>query len=164
MTGKLPGTMIADASVGATQLGTNSVAADEIAANAVGSSEIIDGSITAADLAPGALFATYESAEQTITANGTLSLTHGLGGKPRQVMASLVCQTAELGYSIGDEIVLLSQVGNALDTGFAVTITATTIDVKFGAAAASIRVINKSTGAIASITNANWRMVMRAIR
>jgi microcystin-dependent protein len=35
MTGKAPGTMIQDGTIGATQLGTNSVAADEIAAGAV---------------------------------------------------------------------------------------------------------------------------------
>ena len=55
MTGKLQGTMIADATVGATQLGTNSVAAAEIAADAVGASEIAAGAVGSSEIADSAV-------------------------------------------------------------------------------------------------------------
>lgn len=153
MTGKAPGTMIQD----------DTVTAAQIAPGAVGSSEIANNSILAEDLAPSARISTFTSTQQTITANGTLLLAHGLGAVPRSVTASIVCQTAELGYSVGQEVVTSASVGNAVDTGLQMLIDATNVGVKFGAAAGSIRILNFSTGAIASITNANWRLIVRAL-
>jgi hypothetical protein len=49
--------MIADGTVGASDLGANSVGASQIETGAVGTSEIIDGQVTASDLADGAAIA-----------------------------------------------------------------------------------------------------------
>lgn len=104
----------------------------------------------------------FQSSQQTITAGGSLSLAHGLAVVPKIVMATLVCTTAELGYSLNDEVIVGHGPQDVVDTGIAVTITSSNIGVKFGAAAGSMRVLNKSTGANAGITNANWRLVIRA--
>lgn len=154
MTGKAPGVMLQDDTVTATQIGPG----------AVGTSELADGAVTAAKLAPGAGLSAYRSPIQTITAAGALSLTHGLGGLPRTVMLTLVCQTADAGYAPGDEVVISAGPANGTDNGIGVWITSTTVEIRFGAAAGLLRVVNKTTGANASITNANWRLVVTACR
>ena len=103
----------------------------------------------------------FESAGQTITAAGSLAVPHGLGMTPDSVETWLKCTTAEAGYSINDVIPLPSQdiTGNY---GCGFTPDATNLNVRFGSAAAVFKVLNKTTGAAANITLANWQAIFRA--
>lgn len=174
---------IVDGAVGTAEIDTDAVTADEIAAGAVGTDEIADGTVAAADLAATldlsgktltlptantpAFTKSYTSANQTITAAGTLTLAHGLGGMPTMIQVRLKCLTAELGYSVGDEVMIDFfggyQGGN---TGQALSIVpdATNLNIRYGGAANVFGLPNKATGIIANATNASWAMIVRAWR
>lgn len=107
----------------------------------------------------------YQSANQTITSGGTLSLSHGLGAVPKFVMIELVCLTAEFGYSVGDVIeysnVNTSSTANVA-WGVVISKTSTTLGVTYGNNAQVFGIFRKDTGAPANLTNTNWQMVVRA--
>jgi hypothetical protein len=107
----------------------------------------------------------YESPPQTITAGGSLTIPHGLGRKPILFQYMLVCTTAELGYSIGDELPIEAQpIGSSSSSiaqGVAVVPDDTNLNVRFGSQANVFQIIRKDTGSNASITIANWRFVVR---
>ncbi|ADZ72398.1 hypothetical protein [Polymorphum gilvum] len=106
----------------------------------------------------------YVSPEQTITSGGLLTLAHGLGAQPKIMTAELVCKAAEHGYSVGQ--ILSINIGinaaNALAAGLSVVPYPTTVEVRYGSAASAVQLLDKSTGAVANATNANWRLVVRA--
>ena len=92
----------------------------------------------------------FQTADQTITLAGALGpFAHGLGAVPKLVTLFLVCQTAELGYSIGDITVVNSVTAS-------ITVDATNINIRFNSAAPSI--VRKDTGVIAAFTAANWKL------
>lgn len=101
----------------------------------------------------------FESTQQTITTSGALTLAHGLSSQPKLYIVVLQCLTAEHNYSIGDETAVV--VNNDV-RGISVVPDATNINIRYGNTAVIFRVINKTTGALASATNANWAMVVRA--
>lgn len=143
----------------------DAITAAKIAAGAVGTSEVADGSIALGDLSADATPAftkSYTSADQTITAAGTLTLTHGLGAAPKLIRVTLKCATAENGYSVGDEVEFFGLNPATADRGVALIPGTSSIVVRYGSAAATFTVLNKTTGVAAAITNANWRMVVRA--
>ncbi len=113
-----------------------------------------------------ALSARFISTDQTITSAGSLSLAHGLGGAPVIVQAFLICQTGEFGYTAGD--VLLSNLAmsdSGSDSyGVSIVATATNIDLRFGANANTFLALNKTTGAGAQLSNANWKLRIDAMR
>lgn len=110
-----------------------------------------------------ALAQSYESANQTITASGGLTLAHGLGARPKLVQIVLVCQTAENGYSVDDEVPVLPPMREPnANTGLAVRVDATNIYVRFGSSSTPLRGIHATTGAAISFTNNNWELVARA--
>ena len=108
----------------------------------------------------------YVSPEQTITASGGLTLTHGLGAAPKIYRCSLVCKTAEGGYSIGDVL----EVPHTLDLtepltnsrGMSLVGDATNITIRFVSSTAVYAAINKANGSVLGLTNANWRLIVRA--
>jgi hypothetical protein len=103
----------------------------------------------------------YTSPQQTITLAGLTTLTHGLPSAPRWHELRLVCVTADQGYSPGDEVIQnpgLSSVNGS--TGFSIVTNATQLLVRVSSAAPLL--INKTSGAAAPITIANWRFVLRA--
>jgi hypothetical protein len=106
----------------------------------------------------------YTSPEQTITAGGALTLAHGLGAVPDLIQARLVCKTAEDGYSIGDETIVNNQTNAAANQslGQSIVSDATNLNIRFGATSGVYQLLNKSTGAVATITAANWRLVVKA--
>jgi hypothetical protein len=106
----------------------------------------------------------FESAQQTISAAGGLTLAHGLASAPKLYMGVLICVSAEAGYSINDEVLL--PVGANVDgaggvRGVTMTPDATNLNVRF-ASSGPLYILNKSTGAFVNITNASWRLVVRA--
>lgn len=107
----------------------------------------------------------YESAEQTITAAGSLTLAHGLGTTPLLVQPFLICKGAELGYSIGDIVALNpnENAASALSHGQSISLGATNIDIRFGSTVGVYQIMNKTTGAAATLVSlANWRFFIRA--
>lgn len=101
---------------------------------------------------------TFVSAEQTITNAADYTLAHSLGKKPIGAQVWIICKTAELNYSIGDEVLLPQQTGDymcAVDG-----IDTTNVYLKMGAS--GIYVQNKTTGSAAAITNGNWKIIARA--
>jgi hypothetical protein len=114
--------------------------------------------------AAGVFSASYTSAEQTITAGGALTLAHSLGAMPSLVQARLVCKSAEDGYSIGDEVIVNNHTNAAANQSLGQSIEpdATNLNVRFGATSGVYQLINKSTGAVGTITAANWRLVVKA--
>lgn len=108
----------------------------------------------------------YVSSNQTITLGGTLTLAHGLGRAPYEVQVLLVCITGEANYVTGD-ILHIGAKGDDAGGGIAghqVIIDnndTTNIKLVTGTLAAA-SVANKTTGARALLTAANWRYIVRA--
>lgn len=112
----------------------------------------------------GVFISEYVSAEQTITTGGTLTLTHGLGARPRLISYELVCKTAEFGYAIGDivPIGIMSAPSGSLSYNAAAIISATEIVLRFANSSEAFLILNATTGASATLTNSRWRLVVRA--
>lgn len=96
---------------------------------------------------------TFLSTNQTITAGGLITVAHGLTGIPRLISLQLYCSTAEHGWSIGDVMYIDRLVGATY---------ADTTNVYVRVLSTGISIVNKGTGAGATITAANWRMIVRA--
>lgn len=104
----------------------------------------------------------YVSTEQTITSGGLLTLAHGLGAAPSFVEFQLSCQTAEAGFAVGDKPFAESgQTGGvaSINTAYA---NGTNIFVRFSNTAACFNVAHKTTGTATVLTNANWKLIVRA--
>jgi hypothetical protein len=108
----------------------------------------------------------YDSGNQTITAGGALTLAHGLGVVPKIVQYRLQCLTTEDGWAVGDEIDPTTYQDNsgsgAIATGMGAWNDATNCYIRFGSYSATFNYFNKSTGAYAALTNANWALIVRA--
>lgn len=152
---------LAPDSVGASEIASGAVGADELATTLNLSSKTI--TLPAANTP--AFTLAYTSTNQTVTAAGALTLAHSLGGMPSLVQVRLKCLTAELGYSIGDEVIInpsASYVSSS--TGLSLVTDATNVVVRFGSSGGGLSVIRKDTGALAIITAANWAMIVKAWR
>ena len=113
-----------------------------------------------------ALAPSYASAEQTISAGGTGTLTHGLGATPTHVKAYWVCKTAEYGYAVGDYVDATGVIstwtsGTPYAVGVTVAFNSTSIKYAYGSTQ-PIGLLNLSTGASAFGTAGNWRLVIKA--
>lgn len=108
----------------------------------------------------------FTSAEQTITSAGTLTIAHGLGVVPFHVSYLLKCTTAEFGYSIGDLVVYnhAQTSSSAVDTyGLSSKIDLTNINIKFGSTATTtLATTSFTTGIAVALTNANWKLIVKA--
>lgn len=108
-----------------------------------------------------------ESAQQTITAAGTLTLAHGLGRAVKFIDSYLVCTTAEFGWSVGDVVNLgwfaIGSGTAANPQGFVWWSDTTNLSILFGngAGAGNFQLPNKSTGNLANANNSSWKIVFR---
>ena len=104
----------------------------------------------------------FTSAEQTITRGGSLTIAHGLGSNPFLVQARYICKTAEQGYSVNDELIanMFDDNGGQMH-GTSVVADSTNLNVRFGSGVLVFP--HKTTGNRASITEGNWRLVIRAL-
>jgi hypothetical protein len=107
----------------------------------------------------------FTSTNIVITAAGAPVNAHSLGGMPSLIQCRIVNTSTDAGYTAGDEVIIPS---NGIDLnnniGVSVTADATNLSIKFGSAAGSIGVLNKGTGAVASIDDTKWVFVIRAWR
>jgi hypothetical protein len=97
----------------------------------------------------------FVSADQTITLAGALTLAHGLGTAPRITGVRLVCQTAELGYSVGDTVQVEGDIASNVPD-------ATNLNIRYRSVATSV--CHKTTGVLTAITAANWKARFFAIK
>ncbi len=103
----------------------------------------------------------FTSSDQTVAAAAGLTLAHSLGGIPALVQGILVCQTGEHGYSTNDRTIInLGAADGGASRGISTVIDATNVEVRFGSQ--GIIVLNKGTGAQGTITDGNWKLVIRA--
>ena len=109
----------------------------------------------------------FTSAEQTITAAGALTIPHGLSASPSLIQLRLICKTTDLGYSVNDEIIMsMGSTDGGFSVGISVVPDSTNLNVRYGsyvsAATGVFFVNNKTTGNTATITMANWKLIVRA--
>lgn len=105
----------------------------------------------------------YVSSELAFVGTGIIGNgVHSLAGTPQSVRAVIICKTAELNYSIGDEVdvttLQYSGGGAAFDVGVnASTIWVTTRDI-------TPTILNKTSGSTTrvAITSANWKVKIYA--
>lgn len=102
----------------------------------------------------------FESTEQTITAAGSLTLAHGLGVEPKLFQVMLICKTADGGYSVNDKVIVAAT-HQYVSCGVSLVPDSTNLNVRFGAAANTFKVVHKTTGNEFLITNANWKAIFR---
>ncbi len=104
----------------------------------------------------------YTSADQTITSAGALTLAHSLGAAPEILRFTLICQTAELGYSIGQEEDPMLGYTLGGNQGLSIVCDATNINLRYGSATSAFVLTHKTTGVATGITNGNWKLRVRA--
>ncbi|RWI60242.1 MAG: hypothetical protein EOQ93_02995 [Mesorhizobium sp.] len=105
----------------------------------------------------------FESAQQTITSGGTLTIAHGLGVSPPLVIAVLKCVTADAGWSIGNEITInIGKHDGSPERGFGVRQDATNLYVVYATSSNVMEYKDGVSGANAALTNSSWRLVLRA--
>ena len=137
---------------------------------AAASSDIKTGSDTTKAVTSAAVlgalgFSAYvQTADQTITAGGLLTIAHGLGRTPVLVFGFLKNTVAEYGYSIGDIIpASIGASSTSASTSCAVTMDATNIYITFNSLTYAFSAPIKSTGVSANLTNSNWKFILRAL-
>lgn len=105
----------------------------------------------------------FDSAPQTVTTSGTLSLSHGLASRPNKRSQSIVCVTAEAGYAIGDEITANNN--QAIQGSLGATMFVNddaNIKVRYGLNSNVYSTLNNTNGQSTQLTNANWKLIVRA--
>lgn len=103
----------------------------------------------------------YVSTAQTITSGGLLTLAHGRGVVPSALACRLRCVTAEHGWAVNDEMAAELSPSGATKIN-SIWADATNVYVRYSNAASCFNGGNKSTGSAEALTNANWRLIVRA--
>ena len=105
----------------------------------------------------------YTSTAQTITSAAQIVLAHGLGVEPWDVAFEIECLTAEHNYSIGDRVIVSAHNNSTTTARFnSVVVDATNITIRLSSQAAVFAGADKTTGAVALFTNANWELYVKA--
>lgn len=111
------------------------------------------------------VISTFTERTFSITQGGTLSSgSSGPTFTPRFSLSFLVCQTAEHGYSVNDEIQInpCLQGGAAGAYGHLVFMNSgNNPSVQYGNASGVFQLLHKTTGALVTITPANWRLKVK---
>ncbi|KAA3511617.1 hypothetical protein [Agrobacterium rosae] len=116
---------------------------------------------TKADLT--AISNAFQSGNQTYTAQGLGSVTHGLGRKPNWYICEMVCTTASNGWSVGETFDQASAMQPWTNTGtFGILLWANATTINWKIAAGGIAIIDKSNGNSAIASTANWQLRFRA--
>lgn len=107
----------------------------------------------------------FESDQLTLSSGGTHTLPHGLGKKPVLFEAVIVCINPVLGYTAGQETPVphYAQSSSTADAmGFSIAPDSTNLNLVFGNAGGRFMVINRTTNAMAQITDTDWKLIIRA--
>ena len=107
----------------------------------------------------------YVSSETAVsTGDQSYSFTHGLGARPRDYGAYLVCKTADLGYAVDDEVPVtnLMLTGSSVSIAFGISLRANATAVVVTQEGA-IYLPDLSSGNVPTLIDyADWRLVVRA--
>lgn len=102
----------------------------------------------------------YNSPQQTITIGGGLTLAHELGVIPKLIQIKLVCTFVDLSYAIND-VVFINPAGDTeTSRGVAISFDNTNLYIRYGSSVNTFSVLNKSSGAVGTITNSSWEMIV----
>jgi len=104
----------------------------------------------------------FTSGDQVITAAGDIVLIHGLAAIPIIIIPQLICQVADLNYSIGDIVNIGYDQESTTNRGISVIPNATNIGIRFGSSATTFTLLDKVSGARATATNASWLLRITA--
>jgi hypothetical protein len=105
----------------------------------------------------------FESAEQTITSAGLLTIAHGLSGDPKFLECVLICKTTEDNWAVDDEIIVNVNQSDAGTTAMnGLYFDGTNVYFRFSNISNCFKYANKTTGVSSSLTNGNWRLKIRA--
>ena len=106
----------------------------------------------------------YDSGAQTVTTGGTLTLAHGLGVTPAldSIECTLTNVTGEANWTTGQVMKIpFGGYQNAAEANnFTMQPDATNLNLRYGSTA--IAGVNRTTGAIATLTAANWTLRVKA--
>lgn len=83
---------------------------------------------------------------------------HGLGVRPTLFHVALRCVTTDLGYAVGDEVIISPHEGSG-SRGFTVWANTTAVGFVYSDA---IYLVSRSGSGVAAIDNAKWELVYRA--
>jgi len=101
----------------------------------------------------------YSSGIQNLVLSTTFTFTHGLGAFPSSVQLVATCKTADIGYSIGDKVILPCA-SNATQ-GITMYADATNIFIKQSNAMPQLT--RKDTNSTAGMTSGSWDLSIIAI-
>ena len=91
------------------------------------------------------------------------SVSHGFGGTPKLLQLVLKCLTAELGYSVGDEVQIVGNVNNTNNNGaLSCWASATQVGATTHASGYVHSMTHKTSGAPGNATVGNWALIIRA--
>lgn len=96
----------------------------------------------------------------TVSSAGSHTPSHDLGAKPRFISPVLRCITDEAGFVAGDDVPIdfNSSYGSIVSTGVSIVPDESQLSIRFGGHPNTISVLNHTTGSLANITPANWRL------
>jgi len=109
----------------------------------------------------------FESAQQTLTAGGLLTIAHGFGIRPKLINAQLVCISDASGYTAGDRIEFnisgftYHNGSTAFSSGISVYADTANLNVRI-ASDIPVAILNKSSGGMGNGNINAWRLVLRA--
>lgn len=154
-------TLLAVGSVQSNSIALNSVAQNHVQANAIQSTNIVDGSIATNDVAFVTPFVFDSGTNNAYTVDSLLNVAHSLGARPQIVNVYLVCGTADLNYSVGDEILINSEYNStASDRGITVLVDGTNVGILTGQA---VDIINKTSFNSGIVDPTKWSFRVTAI-
>lgn len=104
------------------------------------------------------------TASTLATGDQTYSAAHGFGAAPFDAFAVLKCTTTDLGYSVGESVILRDNItklsSSSVWSGFWVGFDATNV---YGHQEANLAIPNRSTGLISPITYSSWELYLCAV-
>ena len=110
-----------------------------------------------------AIRSAFTSTNQLITTGGLVTIAHGLGQQPTSTYMELVCITAEYGYVNGDRIVAnVNNTTSGTNRINAVLYDPTNIYIRYSNAANCFIAGDYTSGVLVTLTNASWRLRVRA--
>jgi hypothetical protein len=109
-----------------------------------------------------AAVSSYESAATPYVVSSDMEFTHGLGARPDLITIWMVCNTIDLGWAVGDYVLLppLAGLGNQTSDGLQGWADPTKIYLIAGSQ--TLAITNKSTRVLGTVTAASWDFVVQA--
>jgi hypothetical protein len=108
----------------------------------------------------------FTSSEQDISSGAQRVMAHGLSVTPYVIATVLKCKTAQYGYSVDDELLINPASNNpgdaAVARGMSLVTDSTNITIRFSQVTGVFGVLRKDTGTGVGLTDANWKLIIKA--